>query len=160
MKKTSPQRIATSLAVACLGMASVAFAGECPAGKAGANALTGAPTAPVGVTESEISSIDLAAENVKLDNRRLRLRKMTIMPGGMVPLHSHADRPALIMVNAGEVIENSSKCLVPIVHKVGDVSKEFLGTMHWWVNKGKVPVMLTISDIVNDKKPETMMEKM
>ena len=147
-------------AVVSLFAAAPAFAGECPADKVGANALPNAPTAPVGVTEQELSSIDLAKENVHLDERRLRFRAMQIQPGGVVPLHSHADRPALIMVNTGTIYENSSKCLVPILHKSGEISKEFLGTKHWWKNDSKVVVKLTIADIVNDKKPETMMKMM
>jgi len=138
----------------------LAHAGECPAGKAAANALAGAPSAPVGVVDTELASVDLSKENVKLDQRRLRLRHMTIAPGGIVPLHSHEDRPALIMVNSGEIYENSSKCLVPILHKAGDVAREYLGTKHWWKNSGSQPVDLTIGDIVNDHKPETMMDKM
>lgn len=131
-------------------------AGECPAGKAGANALANAPSAPVGVTDTELAAIDLAAENVRLNQRRLRMRHMTIAPGGIVPLHDHADRPALIMVNSGEIYENSSKCLVPILHKAGDIAREYLGTKHHWKNETAQPVELTIADIVNDKKPETM----
>jgi quercetin dioxygenase-like cupin family protein len=133
-----------------------ALAGECPADKIGANALAGAPTAPAGVTEQELASIDLSKENVHLDERRLRFRAMQIQPGGVVPLHSHADRPALIMVNTGTIYENSSKCLAPIEHRAGDISREFLGTRHWWKNEGTTVVTLTIADIVNDKKPETM----
>jgi quercetin dioxygenase-like cupin family protein len=145
---------------ASLAVAGVAHAGECPAGKSAANALPGAPRAPVGVTDTELASIDLSKENVKLDQRRLRLRHMTIAPGGIVPLHSHEDRPALIMVNSGEIFENSSRCAVPILHKAGEVAREALGTKHWWKNSGSVPVDLTIGDVVNDHKPETMMEKM
>jgi quercetin dioxygenase-like cupin family protein len=133
-----------------------AVAGECPAGKAGANPLNNAPTAPVGVTEQELASIDLKSENVKLDQRRLRLRAMQIQPGGIVPLHDHSDRPALIMVNEGAIFENSSKCLEPIYHRAGEISREFLGTKHWWKNEGSTTVKLTIADIVNDRKPGTM----
>jgi quercetin dioxygenase-like cupin family protein len=142
-----------------LSLAGLAHAGDCPADKVAANDLKGAPTAPVSVTETELASVDLAKENVKLDQRRLRLRQMTIAPGGVVPLHSHEDRPALIMVNSGEVYEYSSKCSVPILHKAGETAREFMGTKHWWKNTGAVPVNLTIGDIVNDKKPATM-EKM
>jgi quercetin dioxygenase-like cupin family protein len=149
-------RSAVFAAVVSLFAAAPALAGECPADKAGANTLPGAPSAPVGVTEQELSSIDLGNENVKLDQRRLRFRAMQIQPGGVVPLHSHGDRPALIMVNEGTIYENSSKCLVPIQHKAGDISREFLGTQHWWRNEGTTVVKLTIADIVNDKKPETM----
>jgi hypothetical protein len=98
-------------------MAGVAHAGQCPADKVAANDLPGAATAPVGVVDTELASIDLPTENVKLDHRRLRLRHMTIAPGGIVPLHSHEDRPALIMVNRGEIFEYKSKCSVPILHQ-------------------------------------------
>ena len=144
---------------AALTMAGLANAGQCPADKVAANDLQGAATAPVGVVDTELASIELANESVKLDQRRLRLRHMTIAPGGIVPLHSHEDRPALIMVNAGEIYEHSSKCAVPILHKAGEVAREFMGTKHWWKNTGSVAVDLTIGDIVNDKKPATM-EKM
>ena len=153
---------ASSLLLATLLTLSATFvqAGECPAGKAGTNALANAPSAPVGVTDTELASIDLAKENVKLNQRRLRMRHMTIAPGGVVPLHDHADRPALIMVNSGEIYENSSKCDVPILHKAGDIAREYLGTKHHWKNETKQPVELTIADIVNDEKPATMPKNM
>jgi quercetin dioxygenase-like cupin family protein len=146
-------------AAAALGLAGLAQAGQCPSDKVANNDLPGAATAPVGVVDTELSSIELAKENVKLEGRRLRLRHMTIMPGGIVPLHSHEDRPALIMVNSGEIYEYSSKCAVPILHKAGEVAREFMGTKHWWKNTGAQAVNLTIGDIVNDGKPTTM-EKM
>src|SRR3954471_3656098 len=157
-----PRTLAYALiaSAAALIIAAPAYAGECPAGKTGDNPLPGAATAPVGVMEDELASIDLSKENVKLAERRLRLRHMEIQPGGIVPLHSHADRPALIMVNAGEIFEYSSKCLVPISHKAGEIARESNGLMHWWKNEGNVVVVLTIADIVNDKKPDTMMPMM
>src|SRR5436190_23675686 len=136
------------------------YAGDCPAGKAGANPLPGAATAPLGVTEMELSSIDLGKEAVNLPQRRLRFRHMEIAPGGIVPLHTHADRPALIMVNQGQIYEYSSQCTVPILHKAGEIGRESSGLQHWWKNEGNVTVVLTIADIVNDKKPETMMQHM
>ena len=146
-------------AMATLLAAGLSQAGECPADKRMANDLPGAASAPMGVADMELAAIDLSKENVKLDQRRLRMRMMTIMPGGVVPLHSHEDRPALIMVNSGEIYEYSSKCAVPILHKAGDIAREAQGTRHWWKNTGAVVVNLTIADIVNDKKPATM-EKM
>ena len=136
--------------------AAPALAGECPADKTGANALPGAASVPVGVMEKELSSIDLGKEAVNLPGRRLRFRHMEIQPGGVVPLHTHADRPALIMVNQGEIYEYSTQCTVPILHKAGEIGRESNGLQHWWKNEGKVTVVLTIADIVNDKKPATM----
>jgi quercetin dioxygenase-like cupin family protein len=161
MNHPVPARRIASLAACLLFIAMAgASAGECPAGKVGKNMLAGAATAPVGVTDTELAFVDLSKENVKLAERRLRMREMTIAPGGVVPLHSHADRPALIMVVSGEIYEHSSKCTVPILHKAGDVARESMGTMHWWSNQGSAPVKLTIGDIVNDRKPETMKEMM
>jgi len=147
--------------VLLLGLLSVlfvapSFAGECPSGKAGANELPGAATAPVGVTEMELSYIDLGKEAVNLPQRRLRYRHMEIAPGGVVPLHSHGDRPALIMVNQGQIFEYSSQCTVPILHKAGEIGRESNGLKHWWKNEGNVTVVLTIADIVNDKKVDPM----
>src|SRR4029453_9354963 len=156
-------RVAQSLLLAgvlSLGVATSALAGECPANKVGANALPGAASAPVGVMEQELSSIDLGKEAVNLPGRRLRFRHMEIQPGGIVPLHTHADRPALIMVNQGEIFEYSSQCTVPILHKAGEIGRESNGLKHWWKNEGNVVVILTNADIVNDKKPDTMMPMM
>jgi quercetin dioxygenase-like cupin family protein len=146
--------------VMSLAVAAPALAGNCPADKVGANALPGAAKAPVGVMEMELAYIDLGKESVNLPQRRLRYRHMEIQPGGVVPLHSHADRPALIMVNQGQIFEYSSQCTVPILHKAGEIARESNGLMHWWKNEGNTVVVLTIADIVNDKKPDTMMPMM
>jgi quercetin dioxygenase-like cupin family protein len=94
---------------------------------------------------------------VKLGNRRLRIRKLVIQPGGIVPWHSHADRPALIYVVEGSITEYSSNCAVPIEHKAGDVSREFGGLSHWWKNNSKKPVVLLSSDIIHDKDDQHTM---
>lgn len=160
-KKIVHQSIAAAAVLLCgLAASMLASAGECPAGKEGVTMLDGAATAPVGVTDTELAAVDLSKENVQLSERRLRMRHMTIAPGGIVPLHSHADRPALIMVTSGEIYENNSKCTVPVLHKAGDIAREYLGTQHWWQNKTDKPVELTIADIVNDHKPETMQKMM
>jgi quercetin dioxygenase-like cupin family protein len=153
-------RSAVLAGVLSLAAVSPVLAGECPAGEVGVNPLPGAANAPVGVTEMELISIDLSKEKVNLPERRLRFRHMEIAPGGVVPLHTHADRPALIMVNHDEVYEYSSQCTVPLLHKAGEIAKESNGLMHWWRNERNVTVVLTIADIVNDKKPDTMMPKM
>lgn len=147
-------------ALLSLAAAAPALAGECPKDKVGANPLAGAASAPAGVTERELSSIDLSKESVNLPLRRLRYRHMEIAPGGVVPLHTHADRPALIMVNQGQIFEYSSQCLVPILHRAGEIGRESNGLKHWWKNEGRETVVLTIADIVNDKMPDSMMPMM
>jgi len=164
MSTFNPSRTRAVQSLLLAGLLSLAaapvLAGECPADKVGANSLPGAATAPVGVTEAELTSIDLSKESVNLPQRRLRYRHMEIAPGGVVPLHDHSDRPALIMVNQGKIFEYSSKCTVPIVHQAGEIARESNGLKHWWKNEGNQTVILTIADIVNDKKPETMAQHM
>src|SRR5262245_46120398 len=75
-----------------------AFAGECPAGKMQTNVRQPVNTPASGVTDTTLGSIDLGKEPVMLKDHELRFRKLTIAPGGVVPWHSHADRPALIFV--------------------------------------------------------------
>ena len=132
--KSSVFRNAALASAVALIVATPAFAGECPAGKAGDNPLVGAATAPVGVMENELAAIDLSKESVKLDQRRLRFRHMEIQPGGIVPLHSHADRPALIMVNAGEIYENSTSasyqsCITPAISRANTWARNTGGRM-------------------------------
>ena len=89
---------------------------------------------PVGVTDTTLGAIDLGKEMAKIKGRELRFRKMVIQPGGIVPWHSHDDRPALIYVAEGEIIEYASNCAGPIHHKAGEIRPETQGTSHWWKN--------------------------
>jgi quercetin dioxygenase-like cupin family protein len=129
--------------------ATAASANGCPAHETGQNALSNAPTKPVGVTDTVLEQIDLAKQMVKLDDHKLRIRRLEIQPGGIVPLHDHADRPALIYIVSGEITEFASDCKVGIVHKAGDTSRD-ADLKHWWKNMGKKPVVLISADILHD----------
>ena len=131
-------------AVAAAGFATPALAGQCAT--PGTNALANAPTMPKGVTDTVIGSIDLGPE-ISVDGRQLRTRRLVVQPGGIVPIHSHKDRPALIYTVSGSITEHSSTCSVPIVHKAGDISREADGLSHYWINHGKVPAVLLSSDV-------------
>jgi len=139
-------KLATAaLTVAAAGaFATPAMAGQCAA--PGTNALANAPTMPKGVTDTVIGDISLGAE-IGVDGRQLRTRRLVVQPGGIVPLHSHKDRPALIYTLSGSITEYSSTCAVPIEHKAGDISREADGLSHYWVNHGKVPTVLLSSDV-------------
>src|SRR5947209_514382 len=108
---------------------STAIAGECPAGK-------------------------MQPANIR--DRELRFRKLTIEPGGIVPWHSHDDRPALIYVQQGEIVEYASNCADPIVHKAGEIRQEVAGTSHWWKNLGKETVILYVGDVRKDSHDHNM----
>lgn len=133
-------------ATALGGFATPAFAGECPAGNMGANPLTGAATMPMGVTDTVLGAVDLGPE-INVEGRQLRTRRLVLQPGGVVPMHSHVDRPALIMTIKGEVTEYRSTCTTPIVHRAGEISREAGGISHWWKNTGKTEAVLLSSDV-------------
>ena len=133
-----------------------AFAGECPAGKMQANVRPPVNTPASGVTDTTLGSIDLGKEQVMLKDHELRFRKLTIAPGGVVPWHSHADRPALIFIAQGEIAEYASNCSEPIVHKTGDIRPETSGTSHWWKNLGDQTVILYVGDVLHDKNDHNM----
>ena len=132
--------------LASVAFAAPAFAGGCPAGHSAANALTGAPTMPKGVTDTVIGSVDLNAE-IGVADRQLRTRRLVVQPGGVVPLHSHKDRPALIYTVSGQITEYNSACAVPILHKAGDIAREADGISHYWINHGKTAAVLLSSDV-------------
>ena len=132
------------------------LAGECPADKMKADVRQPASHAAKGVTDTVLAAIDLEKEPAKLAGRQLRLRKLTIEPGGIVPWHSHNDRPAIIYIAEGEIVEYASNCAVPIVHKAGDISVETFGTSHWWQNLGNKTVVLFSSDVLHDKHDKHM----
>lgn len=121
-------------------------AGECPADQTKADAREAVDVAAVGKTDMVIASIDVAKEQ-GVDGRVLRMRRLEIEPGGIVPWHSHGERPAIIYVVKGTIEEYASNCAVPIVHKAGDVSVETKDISHWWKNTGDETVVLISADL-------------
>jgi quercetin dioxygenase-like cupin family protein len=143
---TSTFRYAAAVLLAATSYAAPARAGECPAGQSATNALTGAPTMPKGVTDTVIGSVDLGSE-IGVADRQLRTRRLVVQPGGIVPMHSHKDRPALIYTVSGQITEYRSSCAVPIQHKAGDIAREADGISHYWINHGKAAAVLLSSDV-------------
>ena len=147
---------AVAIAAATL-VPALASAGECPTDK-----VLKTPQKIETVTDDSklkgevVNTIDPSGWR-GMKGLMLRTRRLTILPGGFVPTHGHADRPAIIYIISGQIIEHSTLCAVPIVHKAGDSTAEFgAGLEHWWENKGTQPVVLTSSDLVpiemmNDK---------
>jgi quercetin dioxygenase-like cupin family protein len=130
-------------------LAAPANAGSCPADKLrpdGSGEKMNATPAK-DVTDTVLTSIDLAKEPATVKDRLLRLRRLEIRPGGVVPWHAHANRPAIIYIVQGEVIEYASTCAVPIVHMAGETATETHATAHWWKNTGSQTVVLLSADL-------------
>jgi quercetin dioxygenase-like cupin family protein len=149
------------LTATAFAVGTTAMAGECPANQrvADGKGQKPGPTAPKDVTDKIIAMTDLTKEQLGIKDRLFRARQLEIKPGGIVPWHSHADRPAMIYVVSGEIVEYASTCAVPIVHRAGEVTAERAPTSHWWQNTGTVPVVLISVDLfrIDDKVNEKMM---
>jgi quercetin dioxygenase-like cupin family protein len=144
-----------ALAVGSLFVATAASADGCPADKRGKGLTKPATHAAKNVSDTVLASIDLAKDTaVNLPDRKFRLRRLEVQPGGVVPWHSHEDRPAIIYIVQGEISEFASTCAVGIVHKPGEVAAELRDSSHWWQNMGTQPAVLLSADLlreVNDK---------
>lgn len=152
MNKTSLRGACIAGALLSFGVAPSAFAGECPAGKVGVDVTPPGPSMPSKVTDDVIASIDLG-QGYNIAGRAFRMRRLVIQPGGVVPWHGHAERPANIYVVSGEVTEYRSTCSVPITHRAGEVVAESGATSHWWRNNSRRPVTLISADILPPQAP-------
>jgi quercetin dioxygenase-like cupin family protein len=135
-----------------------ASAADCPAGKEGTDVTKPGPAKPSGVTDMIISSIDLSPMGGGLAGRKMRMRKLVVQPGGIVPWHSHEARPAHIYIISGSITEYRSSCAVPIEHGAGEVTAEFGALAHWWKNNTRHPTVLISADILPpDMSPDESM---
>ena len=148
---------AVALATAALlAIPTAASAGSCPAQHVTTAGQQPGPGAHKNVTDKVLTMIPLAKEQVGLKDHSLRLRRLVVQPGGVVAWHSHADRPAIIYIVSGTIVEYSSHCAVPIVHSAGQSTAELGGLMHWWKNHSKQPVVLLSADLLHDHNDKHM----
>jgi len=130
----SQHRITVALGSAVL------FAAGFAAGQAGA------PTQSKGVSGVELRSIDLTDEIDSTAKRPLRLRKITVEPGGVLGLHSHKDRPAVNYFLQGSLTYHQEG-RPDVVMSAGEGIAEGKATTHWAENRGTVPAVFIAVDI-------------
>jgi quercetin dioxygenase-like cupin family protein len=150
-------RPGTLLALALLSASAPVFAAECPADQRKED-VRQAPTDQVwdgrklqsdnGITDMITATIDVGKPPVNIPDRSFRLRRLTVLPGAIVPWHRHADRPAIAYLLEGELTEYASNCAVPVVHKPGDVIVETPNLSHWWRNFGTTKAVVISADLL------------
>jgi len=142
-------------------VATIASAGESPTDKKVADGQGQKPSTATAkdVTDVVRATTDLSKEPAAVNGRQFRLRQLDVKPGGIVPWHSHSNRPAMIYIVSSEIVEYASNCAVPIAHKAGDVAAEKNGTSHWWQNTGNTAAVLISVDLfpVENMKDQHMM---
>ena len=92
-----------------------------------------APTADKGLSADELEAIDT-----------LRMRKVMLLPNGVIGLHSHKDQPTVNYLLQG-VITFHQEGKPPVVVKAGESFAEGRATTHWAENRtGVAAVWITV----------------
>ncbi|MBT9549967.1 MAG: cupin domain-containing protein [Hydrogenophaga sp.] len=105
------------------------------------------PTERVGINGKELAAVELPAGFSMHDGRRLRMREVTIEPGGFLPMHSHASRPAVAFVLQGVMTEYLEGEDQPVTVRSGQSYATFMKP-HALQNQGAVPVVFIEIDLV------------
>ena len=101
-----------------------------------------------GVAVEMLSTVDLASEIEGMEGRELRMRKVTIEPGGVLgPVHDHKGRPGLVWILQGTITDHRGGVATNYGPGVG--WPEDRGTLHWLENRGTVPAVEISVDIVS-----------
>jgi quercetin dioxygenase-like cupin family protein len=109
------------------------------------NGQQAAPTETKGFTVKPLSAVDLGPEIEGMAGRQLRMRMITIEPGGFLGIHSHKDRPGTVYVLQGKFTVHLGDVVKE--YGVGDTWSENKETTHWLENKGTTPAVLIATDI-------------
>ena len=100
-----------------------------------------------GVTVELLGTVDLGPEIPGMEGRELRMRKVTIAPGGVFgPLHDHKDRPGTVYILQGTITDHRDGTATDYGPGLG--WPEDAKTVHWLENRGTVPAVEISVDIV------------
>lgn len=110
-----------------------------------------APKGNKGFTASKTTTVELGPEIDGMAGRQLRMRVLTIEPGGYIGIHSHKDRPAVVYFMQGTDEVGLADGTTKILHP-GDTSVATSNTTHYHRNVGKDNVVLIAVDVFHPKK--------
>ena len=112
-----------------------------------------AAPATQGVTVKLLATVDLGPEIEGMAGRQLRMRMVTIAPGGVFgPVHSHQDRPGIVYILQGTITDHRDGIATDYGPGVG--WPEDRNTMHWLENRGEVAAVEISVDIVRQESTE------
>lgn len=117
---------------------------ECPAGRTLENARLGSDPESRGVEAADIALTTLASD----PSRAVRLRRITVEPGGVIAWHTHDALQGMALVVSGEMTEFRNNCLDPIRYRAGDVAREDAATAHGWRNESDEPAVILVAHVV------------
>lgn len=100
-----------------------------------------------GITVELLSLVDLGQDFPGMDGRELRMRMVTIEPGGVFgPLHDHQGRPGTVYVLQGVITDHRDGIATDYGPGLG--WPEDRNTLHWLENRGSVRAVEISIDIV------------
>jgi quercetin dioxygenase-like cupin family protein len=103
--------------------------------------------ATAGVTVKLLAALDLGPEIEGMAGRQLRMRMVTIEPGGVFgPIHDHKDRPGMVYILQGTITDHRDGVAKEYGPGVG--WPEDRNTTHWLENRGAMPAVEISVDIV------------
>ena len=103
-----------------------------------------------GVTVELLATLDLGREIEGLGGRQLRMRLVTIEPGGIFgPVHDHRDRPGMVYVLQGTITDHRDG--VSRDYGPGAGWPEDRDTVHWLENRGATTAVEVSVDIVRSE---------
>jgi quercetin dioxygenase-like cupin family protein len=114
-----------------------------------ASTMTDQDAAPQtnGVTVELLATVDLGPEIEGMAGRQLRMRKVTIAPGGVFgPTHDHQGRPGIVYVLQGSITDHRDGVSTGYGPGVG--WPEDRTTTHWLENPGTIPAVEISVDVV------------
>lgn len=117
---------------------------ECPAARTQANAHTSGEAANVGVVGETIGVIPLASDPTRV----VRLRRLTIAPGGAIVWHDHSTVQGMALMVSGEMVETRNTCLDRMTYRAGDVAREDAATAHSWRNETDKPAVVLTAHVL------------
>lgn len=100
-----------------------------------------------GVAVKVLATVDLDGEIEGMEGRQLRMRMVTMEPGGVFgPIHDHRGRPGLVHILQGTITDHRDG--VATDHGPGVGWHEDRNTIHWLENRGTLPAVEISFDIV------------
>ena len=103
-----------------------------------------------GVAVKVLATVDLAGEIEGMAGRQLRMRMVTIEPGGIFgPIHDHVGRPGTVYVLQGTITDHRNGVATDYGPGVG--WPEDRNTTHWLENSGTTPAVEISVDIVRQE---------
>jgi len=104
------------------------------------------PTENKGMKAPVLTAIDLGPEIEGMQGRQLRMRLVTLGPGGVIAVHSHKDRPTVVHLLHGTWTEFREGGYVK-EHRQGESWSEGGTTTHWTENRGSEPSAALVVDV-------------